>query len=310
MANIRKYHLLRNLLSLHPSPPDKLKPIATMSVPLDGLALHDTTDRVQQARQMAEYRKLAYEELKYIRSYQQQQETQKAYTPPSTPKKSNLSTESPFPSPANTARSESAVSPSAFPMPPKHSRSQIDIQSQLEKDIDDAIASISASTNASTLAPTSPPTPSTLPVTPLKELPQAPAPQTQTDTHKQVEVWAPHKITTTTTSKLKNIFRTPGKKGGKAKAHANGLPKSHTQPQTQNNSEKVEEDDFSDIRKVMGPERLEPVPAQGGQFFPGDGEDSWEWYERNIGALPPMPRPVVMVLPGGVGEGVVHPAFR
>jgi hypothetical protein len=67
------------------------------------------------------------------------------------------------------------------------------------------------------------------------------------------------------------------------------------------------QDDFSDIRRAMGSERLTcpgierprtADPSAGGQL---PGEDSWEWYQRNISALPPVPP-----LP----PAATHPATR
>lgn len=43
-----------------------------MSVPLDGIAIQDTEDRIRHARQMEEYRKTAREELDYILAYQKE----------------------------------------------------------------------------------------------------------------------------------------------------------------------------------------------------------------------------------------------
>ena len=51
-------------------------------------------------------------------------------------------------------------------------------------------------------------------------------------------------------------------------------------------------DDFSDIRRAMGAERLERSdperprtadPRDGGQL---PGEDSWDWYTRSVNTLP------------------------
>ncbi|KAJ4352218.1 uncharacterized protein N0V89_007565 [Didymosphaeria variabile] len=189
-----------------------------MSVPLEGLAIHDTSDRVQRARLMAEYRRQAREELKHIRLFQQQQ-ADTALNRPATPE-SRESTQGAV-DPGATA------SISAFPMPPGYTHQPLAVDDPL-------------------------------PATPSK-------PTTKT----------PSKPST----KLKGLFtRTPKKKD---------RPK----------------DDFADIRKAFTTERLirpetarsrTADPAEGGQL---PGEDSWDWYQRNISALPPMP-------------SLTHPAFR
>lgn len=43
-----------------------------MSVPLEGLAIYDTDERISRARVMAEYRRHALEELNHIRTFQEQ----------------------------------------------------------------------------------------------------------------------------------------------------------------------------------------------------------------------------------------------
>lgn len=188
-----------------------------MSVPLEGLAIHDTNDRVQRARLLAEYRREAQEELKHIRAFQQQAEAVLDRPAASkTPESTQVA-----------AASDATARISAFPMPPGHTHQPLAVG------------------------------------TPLPASPSKPTPKTPSKT----------------SAKLKSIFtRTPKKKG---------RPK----------------DDFADIHKAITTERLvRPETARPRTADPTErgqlpDEDSWDWYQRDISALPPMPI-------------LTHPAFR
>jgi hypothetical protein len=83
-----------------------------MSVPLEGLAIYDTDDRVHRARIMAEYRRQAREQLDHIQAFQKQQQQQQqshVETTPARPATPN----SPVAAPPNAI-----TSLPAFPMPP------------------------------------------------------------------------------------------------------------------------------------------------------------------------------------------------
>ncbi|KAK7178087.1 hypothetical protein PSPO01_15867 [Paraphaeosphaeria sporulosa] len=64
-------------------------------------------------------------------------------------------------------------------------------------------------------------------------------------------------------------------------------------------------DDSAGVRRPMAPELLLPPgprttdPSAGGQM---PGEDSWDWYERSILGLPPVPLPS--------HSATAHPALR
>ncbi|KAL5377400.1 hypothetical protein PMIN02_011533 [Paraphaeosphaeria minitans] len=68
-------------------------------------------------------------------------------------------------------------------------------------------------------------------------------------------------------------------------------------------------DESTGIRRPMGPERLSPPgirtadPSAGGQM---PEEDSWDWYERSILALRPVPLPELPV----PSQSATHPALR
>ncbi|KAK7190300.1 hypothetical protein DPSP01_006124 [Paraphaeosphaeria sporulosa] len=101
--------------------------------------------------------------------------------------------------------------------------------------------------------------------------------------------------------------QTPRKPGKKIKGMFTWTPKKKTQ------------EEISDIRRAMGPESYTPLtpgrprttdPSAGGQL---PGEDSWEWYQRNMTALPPMaslPPVPALPCPRSTKHDVVHPSLR
>ncbi|KAL5435313.1 hypothetical protein PMIN07_006616 [Paraphaeosphaeria minitans] len=193
-----------------------------MSVPLEGLAIYDTGDRVYRARVIAEYRRQALEELKHIQSFQQQ-----------------------------------------------HPLSQ-------DTQIEEALAR---------------------PKNPAEN--QAP----ETGTEKQVGEGVTDKPLAAARTTQEKTPWTPRKPGKKIKRIFTLTPKNKNQ------------DDFCDIRRAMGPERLIPLtplrphtadPSAGGQL---PGEDSWEWHQRNMTALPPMSPMPALRSSRSMKHGRVHPSL-